>query len=126
MIDQVIILVGPGGEDHCAGFFRRSGPDPVKDLLSLLEKLFAVGILGGLTLPDRLADSLCRDPEGVLHEFRQLTLPVYVRVPEKDRHIVFDVPAFFGIIGVFDDKRESFDDSAHGDTGALRVLGFSC
>ena len=125
MVDQVIILVGTGGEDDRAGRFCRSLPDPVKDFLSLLKEFFPVCILGRLSLPDCLADGLRGNPERILHKNRQLALPVCIRVPEKDRHVVFDVPAVLGIIGVFDDQRESFDDPAHGDTGGLRILGFS-
>ena len=122
MVDQVIILVGPGSENDCTGRFCRCFPDPVKDFLSLLKEFFPVSILSRLPLPDRFADDLRGNPESILHKNRQLALPVCIRVPEKDRHVVFDVPAVLGIIGVFDDQRESFDDPAHGDTGGLRIL----
>ena len=122
VVDQVVVLVRPCRQNDCSGLLCRCFPDTVEDLLSLGKKLIAIAVLGCLSLMDCPADKLHRNPEGLFHKFRQLALPVDIGIPEKNRHIVFDIPAFFRIIGVFDDQGEALDDAAHGHTGTLCVL----
>ena len=122
MVDKAVVLIGTRGKDYGAGRFGGCFLNRVKYLLSLRKKLLAVAVLGRLTLLDRSADSFGGNPECVFHKPGQLALTIRICVPEKDRHIVFDITAFLRIIGVFDHQREALDDAAHGYAGTLRIL----
>ena len=128
MVDQVIVLVGTGRQNDCDRRRISCGAvcfklfQLVQDLFPLLQETAAESGLGGIALPDRFFYKVLFDPEGIEHKPGELSLPVNICVPEKDRRVIGRPPASFRVVGIFDDKGEALHDPAHGDTGLLRIF----
>ena len=121
VIDQRVVLIGPGSQNHAELSPRGRAVHGLRG--SLLQRS-AEFLHGPVTLKNGVLRLLWGDSEGFLHPARQLVPPVRVRVPVPQRRVEGNAEEPLRIVGIPDNDGIALNHGAHGFTCLLCVLRF--